>query len=59
MMIVVANLQNSGFVALVAERVERALSPVVLLISIVTVAGFFSAFSPGRCGETRYRICWR
>ena len=45
MMIVVANLQLSGFFALVAERVvERAHSPLVLLVSIVAVAGFFSAF---------------
>jgi Na+/H+ antiporter NhaD/arsenite permease-like protein len=45
MMIVVANLQLSGFFSLVAERVvERAHSPVLLLVSIVAVAGFFSAF---------------
>jgi Na+/H+ antiporter NhaD/arsenite permease-like protein len=45
MMIVVANLQLSGFFSLVAERVvEHAHSPLVLLISIVAVAGFFSAF---------------
>ncbi len=45
MMIVVANLQLSGFFSLVAERVvEHARSPIVLLISIVAVAGFFSAF---------------
>ena len=45
MMIVVANLQLSGFFSLVAERVvEHAHSPVVLLVSIVVVAGFFSAF---------------
>ena len=45
MMIVVANLQLSGFFALVAERVvEHAHSPLVLLVSIVAVAGFFSAF---------------
>jgi Na+/H+ antiporter NhaD/arsenite permease-like protein len=45
MMIVVANLQLSGFFALVAERVvERASSPLLLLISIVGVAGLFSAF---------------
>jgi Na+/H+ antiporter NhaD/arsenite permease-like protein len=45
MMIVVANLQLSGFFALIAERVvEHAHSPVVLLMSIVAVAGFFSAF---------------
>ena len=45
MMIVVANLQLSGFFSLVAERVvEHAHSPLVLLISIVLVAGFFSAF---------------
>ncbi|HEX4593506.1 MAG TPA: anion transporter [Bryobacteraceae bacterium] len=45
MMIVVANLQLSGFFSLVAERVvEHAHSPVVLLISIVAVAGCFSAF---------------
>jgi Na+/H+ antiporter NhaD/arsenite permease-like protein len=45
MMIVVANLQLSGFFSLVAQRVvEHAASPVVLLIAIVAVAGFFSAF---------------
>ena len=45
MMIVVANLQLSGFFSLVAERVvEHAHSPGVLLISIVAVAGLFSAF---------------
>jgi Na+/H+ antiporter NhaD/arsenite permease-like protein len=45
MMIVVANLQLSGFFALVAERVvELAHRPLVLLIAIVGVAGFFSAF---------------
>jgi Na+/H+ antiporter NhaD/arsenite permease-like protein len=45
MMIVVANLQLSGFFSLVAERVvEHAHSPVVLLESIVAVAGVFSAF---------------
>ena len=45
MMIVVANLQLSGFFSLVAERVvEHAHSPVVLLVSIVAVAGVFSAF---------------
>src|ERR1700676_2847893 len=45
MMIVVANLQLSGFFALVAERVvEHAHRPLVLLIAIVGVAGFFSAF---------------
>ena len=45
MMIVVANLQLSGFFSLVAERVvEHAHSPLVLLVSIVAVAGFFSAF---------------
>jgi Na+/H+ antiporter NhaD/arsenite permease-like protein len=45
MMIVVANLQLSGFFSLVAERVvEHAHSPVVLLMSIVAVAGLFSAF---------------
>src|ERR1700730_11434589 len=45
MMIVVANLQLSGFFALVAERVvEHAHSPIVLLVSIVAVAGLFSAF---------------
>jgi len=45
MMIVVANLTLSGFFALVAERVvEHARSPVLLLISIVGVAGLFSAF---------------
>ena len=45
MMIVVANLQLSGFFSLVAERVvERAHSPLLLLIAIVAVAGVFSAF---------------
>jgi Na+/H+ antiporter NhaD/arsenite permease-like protein len=45
MMIVVANLQLSGFFSLVAQRVvEHAASPVVLLIAIVAIAGFFSAF---------------
>src|ERR1700730_14001882 len=45
MMIVVANLQLSGFFSLVAERVvERAHSPTWLLVSIVAVAGVFSAF---------------
>lgn len=45
MMIVVANLRLSGFFSLVAERVvESARSPVLLLVAIVAVAGFFSAF---------------
>ncbi len=45
MMIVVANLQLSGFFSLVAERVvERAHSPLVLLVAIVAVSGVFSAF---------------
>ncbi len=45
MMIVVANLQLSGFFALVSERVvERAHSPLLLLIAIVGVSGVFSAF---------------
>jgi Na+/H+ antiporter NhaD/arsenite permease-like protein len=45
MMIVVANLQLSGFFSLVAQRiVEHAGSPVLLLIAIVAIAGFFSAF---------------
>ncbi len=45
MMIVVANLQLSGFFSLIAERVvERAHSPLVLLIAIVAVSGVFSAF---------------
>ena len=45
MMIVVANLQLSGFFSLVAERVvEHAHRPWVLLAAIVGVAGFFSAF---------------
>lgn len=45
MMIVVANLQLSGFFSLVAERVvEHAHRPVLLLAAIVAVAGFFSAF---------------
>ncbi len=45
MMIVVANLQLSGFFALIAERVvERAHSRLLLLIAIVAVSGVFSAF---------------
>ncbi|MGB6944091.1 MAG: anion transporter [Bryobacteraceae bacterium] len=45
MMIVVANLQLSGFFSLVAERVvEHAHRPLPLLIAIVAVAGLFSAF---------------
>jgi len=45
MMIVVANLQLSGFFALVAERVvEHAHRPSLLLIAIVGVSGVFSAF---------------
>jgi Na+/H+ antiporter NhaD/arsenite permease-like protein len=45
MMIVVANLQLSGFFSLVAERVvEHAHRPIALLIAIVAVAGTFSAF---------------
>ncbi len=45
MMIVVANLQLSGFFSLVAERVvEHAHRPLLLLISIVLVSGVFSAF---------------
>lgn len=45
MMIVVANLRLSGFFAVVSEWVvEHAHRPVVLLISIVGVSGFFSAF---------------
>ena len=45
MMIVVANLQVSGFFSLVAERVvEHAKGPLFLLIAIVAVGGFFSAF---------------
>ncbi len=45
MMIVVANLRLSGFFSLVAERaVENARSSVLLLVLIVAVAGFFSAF---------------
>jgi Na+/H+ antiporter NhaD/arsenite permease-like protein len=45
MMIVVSNLQLSGFFSLVAQRVvEHAYSPIVLLASIVAVAGVFSAF---------------
>ncbi|MEP7365078.1 MAG: anion transporter [Acidobacteriota bacterium] len=44
-MIVVANLRLSGFFSLVAEWVvDHADRPVVLLASIVTVAGVFSAF---------------
>jgi len=45
MMIVVANLQLSGFFSLVAGRVvEYAHRPVLLLLAIVGIAGFFSAF---------------
>jgi hypothetical protein len=45
MMIVVANLQLSGFFSLIAERVvEHAHRPVALLAAVVLVAGFFSAF---------------
>jgi len=45
MMIVVANLELSGFFSLVAERVvERASSPMLLLTAIVAVGGVFSAF---------------
>ena len=45
MMIVVANLQLSGFFSLVtAWVVEHAHRPLVLLVAIVAVAGFFSAF---------------
>jgi Na+/H+ antiporter NhaD/arsenite permease-like protein len=45
MMIVVANLRLSGFFALVsAWVVEHAHAPLVLLSSIVLVAGVFSAF---------------
>jgi Na+/H+ antiporter NhaD/arsenite permease-like protein len=45
MMIVVANLQLSGFFSLVAERVvEHAHRPLMLLIAIVVVSGVFSAF---------------
>ena len=45
MMIVVANLQISGFFALVSERVvEHAHRPLILLAAIVLVAGVFSAF---------------
>ena len=45
MMIVVANLQLSGFFALVSERVaEHAHRPLVLLAAIVLVSGSFSAF---------------
>ena len=45
MMIVVANLQLSGFFSLVAERVvEHAHRPLLLLIAIVLVSGIFSAF---------------
>jgi len=45
MMIVVANLQLSGFFSLVSERiVERAHSPLLLLVAIVAVSGVFSAF---------------
>jgi len=45
MMIVVANLQLSGFFSLVAERVvEHANRPLLLLVAIVVVSGVFSAF---------------
>lgn len=45
MMIVVANLQISGFFSLVAERVvEHTHRPLMLLSAIVLVAGVFSAF---------------
>ena len=45
MMIVVANLELSGFFSLVAERaVERASSPMLLLAAIVVVGGALSAF---------------
>jgi len=45
MMIVVANLQLSGFFSLVAERVvEHAHRPILLLGGVVAVAGVFSAF---------------
>ena len=45
MMIVVANLQLSGFFSLVSERVvEHAHRPLILLAAIVFVAGSFSAF---------------
>jgi Na+/H+ antiporter NhaD/arsenite permease-like protein len=44
-MIVIANLRLSGFFSAVAEWVvEHAHRPIVLLASIVFVAGFFSAF---------------
>ena len=45
MMIVVANLQLSGFFTLVSALVvEHARRPIVLLAAIVLVSGFFSAF---------------
>jgi Na+/H+ antiporter NhaD/arsenite permease-like protein len=45
MMIVIANLQLSGFFSLVAGRVvEHANRPVLLLIAIVLISGVFSAF---------------
>jgi Na+/H+ antiporter NhaD/arsenite permease-like protein len=45
MMIVVANLRLSGFFLLVNEWVvKRARHPLLLLMAIVLVAGFFSAF---------------
>lgn len=45
MMIVVANLQLSGFFSLVAERVvEHAHRPLLLLSAIVVLSGVFSAF---------------
>jgi Na+/H+ antiporter NhaD/arsenite permease-like protein len=45
MMIVVANLQVSGFFSLVVERlVGHATGPLFLLGAIVAVGGFFSAF---------------
>jgi Na+/H+ antiporter NhaD/arsenite permease-like protein len=45
MMIVVANLRLSGFFAVVSTRVvQHAHQPLVLLVAIVVISGFFSAF---------------
>ena len=45
MMIVVANLQLSGFFTLISQRVvEHARHPLLLMVSIVAVSGLFSAF---------------
>ena len=45
MMIVVANLQLSGFFTLISQGVvEHARHPLPLMVSIVAVSGLFSAF---------------